>query len=389
MADINLNDLLERKQADEAAPASSVPAVDTKHEVAQINAKVETLTPEDRKKVDAIKDNLDLVDSNAIVQYGNAAQKNIATFSDSVLSRVKSSDKTAAGDLLNELVKKVKVFEDENDDNKGFFASLPVVGSLFKKGEALTKSYTTLAAQIDRIQGGLESQKNELMTDIAMFDGLYDQNLQYFKELQFYIQAGEEKIQELKTTTIPKLEVQAQTSDNPMAVQVVQDFKNSVNRFEKKVHDLKISKTIAIQTAPQIRIIQNNDKILVDRIQSAVYNTIPLWKNQMVLALGLGRQKEALEMQQAVSETTNELLKRNAAMLKQNSHDVAVENERSIVDIETVKQVNDDLISTIEDTLRIQQEGRQKRQAAEQELVQIEKRLRDALLKGAGGGDAR
>ncbi|MGN0948518.1 MAG: toxic anion resistance protein, partial [Megasphaera sp.] len=362
MADINLNDLLERKQADEAAPASSVPAVDTKHEVAQINAEVETLTPEDRKKVDAIKDNLDLVDSNAIVQYGNAAQKNIATFSDSVLSRVKSSDKTAAGDLLNELVKKVKVFEDENDDNKGFFASLPVVGSLFKKGEALTKSYTTLAAQIDRIQGGLESQKNELMTDIAMFDGLYDQNLQYFKELQLYIQAGEEKIQELKTTTIPKLEVQAQTSDNPMAVQVVQDFKNSVNRFEKKVHDLKISKTIAIQTAPQIRIIQNNDKILVDRIQSAVYNTIPLWKNQMVLALGLGRQKEALEMQQAVSETTNELLKRNAAMLKQNSHDVAVENERSIVDIETVKQVNDDLISTIEDTLRIQQEGRQKRQ---------------------------
>ncbi|WP_308590954.1 toxic anion resistance protein [uncultured Megasphaera sp.] len=389
MADINLNDLLERKQADEAASASSVPAVDTKHEVAQINAKVETLTPEERKKVDAIKDNLDLVDSNAIVQYGNAAQKNIATFSDSVLSRVKSSDKTAAGDLLNELVKKVKVFEDENDDNKGFFASLPVVGSLFKKGEALTKSYTTLAAQIDRIQGGLESQKNELMTDIAMFDGLYDQNLQYFKELQLYIQAGEEKIQELKTTTIPKLEVQAQTSDNPMAVQVVQDFKNSVNRFEKKVHDLKISKTIAIQTAPQIRIIQNNDKILVDRIQSAVYNTIPLWKNQMVLALGLGRQKEALEMQQAVSETTNELLKRNAAMLKQNSHDVAVENERSIVDIETVKQVNDDLISTIEDTLRIQQEGRQKRQAAEQELVQIEKRLRDALLKGAGGGDAR
>ncbi|WP_296903581.1 toxic anion resistance protein [uncultured Megasphaera sp.] len=389
MADINLNDLLERKQADEAAPASSVPAVDTKHEVAQINAEVETLTPEDRKKVDAIKDNLDLVDSNAIVQYGNAAQKNIATFSDSVLSRVKSSDKTAAGDLLNELVKKVKVFEDENDDNKGFFASLPVVGSLFKKGEALTKSYTTLAAQIDRIQGGLESQKNELMTDIAMFDGLYDQNLQYFKELQLYIQAGEEKIQELKTTTIPKLEVQAQTSDNPMAVQVVQDFKNSVNRFEKKVHDLKISKTIAIQTAPQIRIIQNNDKILVDRIQSAVYNTIPLWKNQMVLALGLGRQKEALEMQQAVSETTNELLKRNAAMLKQNSHDVAVENERSIVDIETVKQVNDDLIGTIEDTLRIQQEGRQKRQAAEQELVQIEKRLRDALLKGAGGGDAR
>ena len=370
MADINLNDLLEKKQADSQ---KALPAVDEKHEVAHFNAQVENLTPEERQQVDTIKDSIDLVNSNAIVQYGSGAQKNIANFSDSVLSTVKSTDPAAAGDLLNDLVKRVKSFEDENDEDQGFLASLPVVGSLFKKKEALTQSYTTLAAQIDKIQAGLDSQKMTLMKDIAMFDGLYDKNLEYFKQLQLYIQAGEEKIQELNLTTIPKLEVQ-----------VVQDFKNSVSRFEKKVHDLKISKTIAIQTAPQIRIIQNNDKILVDRIQSAIYNTIPLWKNQMVLALGLGRQKEALEMQQAVSNTTNELLKRNAAMLKQNSHDTAVENERAIVDIETVKQVNEDLISTIEDTLRIQQEGRQKRQAAEAELVQIEDRLREALLKGAG-----
>ena len=381
MADINLNDLLEKRQA-ESQPA--VPVVDQGHEVAQFNAQVESLTPEERQQIDTIKDSIDLVNSNAIVQYGSGAQKNIANFSNSVLSTVKSTDPAVAGDLLNDLVKRVKAFEDENDEDKGFFASLPVVGSLFKKGEALTKSYTTLAAQIDKIQAGLDNQKMTLMKDIAMFDGLYDKNLEYFKQLQLYIQAGEEKIQELNQTTIPKLEAQAQVSDNPMAVQVVQDFKDAVSRFEKKVHDLKISKTIAIQTAPQIRIIQNNDKILVDRIQSAIYNTIPLWKNQMVLALGLGRQKEALEMQQAVSNTTNELLKRNAAMLKQNSHDTAVENERSIVDIETVKQVNEDLISTIEDTLRIQQGGRQKRQAAEAELVQIEDRLREALLKGAG-----
>lgn len=381
MADINLNDLLEKRQA-ESQPA--VPVVDQGHEVAQFNAQVESLTLEERQQIDTIKDSIDLVNSNGIVQYGSGAQKNIANFSNSVLSTVKSTDPAVAGDLLNDLVKRVKAFEDENDEDKGFFASLPVVGSLFKKGEALTKSYTTLAAQIDKIQAGLDNQKMTLMKDIAMFDGLYDKNLEYFKQLQLYIQAGEEKIQELNQTTIPKLEAQAQVSDNPMAVQVVQDFKDAVSRFEKKVHDLKISKTIAIQTAPQIRIIQNNDKILVDRIQSAIYNTIPLWKNQMVLALGLGRQKEALEMQQAVSNTTNELLKRNAAMLKQNSHDTAVENERSIVDIETVKQVNEDLISTIEDTLRIQQEGRQKRQAAEAELVQIEDRLREALLKGAG-----
>ncbi|MCI5658814.1 MAG: toxic anion resistance protein [Megasphaera elsdenii] len=381
MADINLNDLLEKRQA-ESQPA--VPVVDQGHEVAQFNAQVESLTPEERQQIDTIKDSIDLVNSNAIVQYGSGAQKNIANFSNSVLSTVKSTDPAVAGDLLNDLVKRVKAFEDENDEDKGFFASLPVVGSLFKKGEALTKSYTTLAAQIDKIQAGLDNQKMTLMKDIAMFDGLYDKNLEYFKQLQLYIQAGEEKIQELNQTTIPKLEAQAQVSDNPMAVQVVQDFKDAVSRFEKKVHDLKISKTIAIQTAPQIRIIQNNDKILVDRIQRAMYNPIPLWTNQMVLALGLGRQKEALEMQQAVSNTTNELLKRNAAMLKQNSHDTAVENERSIVDIETVKQVNEDLISTIEDTLRIQQEGRQKRQAAETELVQIEDRLREALLKGAG-----
>ena len=251
----------------------------------------------------------------------------------------------------------------------------------------MQQSYLTLSAQIDNIQAGLDRQKMILMKDVAMFDGLYDKNLEYFKQLQLYIQAGEEKIQELNETTIPQLEAQAQASDNPMATQVVQDFKNSVSRFEKKVHDLKISKTIAIQTAPQIRIIQDNDKILVDRIQSAIYNTIPLWKNQMILALGLSRQKEALQMQQAVSNTTNDLLKRNAAMLKQNSHDTAVENERAIVDIETVKQVNDDLIATIEDTLRIQSEGRQKRQAAEQELLQIEDRLKDALLKGAGRND--
>lgn len=377
MADINLNDLLEKRQA-ESQPA--VPVVDQGHEVAQFNAQVESLTPEERQQIDTIKDSIDLVNSNAIVQYGSGAQKNIANFSNSVLSTVKSTDPAVAGDLLNDLVKRVKAFEDENDEDKGFFASLPVVGSLFKKGEALTKSYTTLAAQIDKIQAGLDNQKMTLMKDIAMFDGLYDKNLEYFKQLQLYIQAGEEKIQELNQTTIPKLEAQAQVSDNPMAVQVVQDFKDAVSRFEKKVHDLKISKTIAIQTAPQLRLIQNNDKILVERVQSAIYNAIPLWKNQIVIALGLTRQQNVLKMQQAISDTTNELLKRNAEMLKINSIETAKENNRSIVDIETVKKVNDDLVTTIEETLKIQQEGRQARQSAEQELLQIENRLKETLL---------
>ena len=382
MADINLNDLLENRQSDEGAPKSY-----EKKELVNFNRQVETLTAEERQQVDTIKESINLVTANAIAQYGIAAQNNIASFSNSILSTIKSTDKTAAGDLLNDLVKKVHDFEEEQEGGKGFLTNLPVVGSLFKKVPALQQSYLTLSAQIDNIQAGLDKQKMVLMKDVAMFDGLYDKNLEYFKQLQLYIKAGEEKIQELNETTIPELEAQAKASDNPMATQVVQDFKNSVSRFEKKVHDLKISKTIAIQTAPQIRIIQDNDKILVDRIQSANYNTIPLWKNQMILALGLSRQQEALKMQQAVSETTNDLLKRNAAMLKQNSHDTAVENERAIVDIETVKQVNDDLIATIEDTLRIQSEGRQRRQAAEQELLQIEDRLKDALLKGAGRND--
>jgi hypothetical protein len=199
-----------------------------------------------------------------------------------------------------------------------------------------------------------------------------------------YLIDGEEKLKEMQEVTMPKLRAQAEASGDPMAVQVVADFEGSVQRFEKKVHDLKVSKTIAIQTAPQIRLIQNNDKALVDRVQTAIYNTIPLWKNQMVIALGLKAQQDTLRLQQAVTNTTNELLKRNAEMLKQNTVEVAKENERSIVDIETVREVNDKLISTIEETLRIQQDGRAKRAAAEQELVQIEGRLRDTLLKHSG-----
>ena len=216
-----------------------------------------------------------------------------------------------------------------------------------------------------------------------MFDRLFNQNLEYFKLLQLYIKAGEEKIGELRQSTLPKLRQEAAASQNPMAVQAVSDFENTIDRFEKKIYDLKISKTLAIQTAPQVRLIQNNDKVLIDRIQSAIYNTIPLWKNQMVIALGLARQQNVLQTQRAVNDMTNDLLKKNAEMLKQNSLETAKENERGIVDIETVRKVNDDLIATIEGTLKIQQEGRQRRQSAEQELRQIEEKLKQTLLIAA------
>ena len=240
--------------------------------------------------------------------------------------------------------------------------------------------YDKLSVQVDKIQGELDKARMVMLKDIVMFDTMYDKNVEYFKELQLYIRAGEEKIQELQTQTIPRLRQEAASSQNQMAVQLVSDFENAVSRFEKKVHDLKLSKTIAIQTAPQIRLIQNNDKVLVDKVQSAIFNTIPLWKSQIVIALGLSRQQKVLQMQREITNTTNELLRRNAEMLKQSTLETARETERGIVDIETVKKVNDDLISTIEETIKIQQEGRQKRKAAEAELVQIEDRLKQTLL---------
>lgn len=375
MANVTLEDLLEKKAASQES------GVNESKEVAVVTKQVEQLTQEERQEVERIKDAIDLANSAYVVQYGNSAQKNVADFSDSILSSVRSRDLDTAGELLKDLSLKVRDFS--GDDGGGFLSSLPIVGSLFRKKDALMASFNTLGAQVEKIQAGLEQQKMDLMKDIVMFDGLYDKNLEYFKQLQLFIQAGEEKITELRTVTLPRLEEEAKASSNPMAGQVVKDYEEAVVRFEKKVHDLKISKVIAIQTAPQIRLIQNNDKILVSRIQSAIYNTIPLWKNQLVLALGLNRQKDALAVQQAVSNATNELLQKNAEILKQNSIETARENERSIVDVETVKKVNQDLVATIEETLKIQQEGRMKRQAAEQELVQIENQLRQTLLSSS------
>ena len=384
MAEINLDDLLKAKRAQEGSEAAAATGKEVVT-VEQVSAAVETLTPEEKAQIVKIKDELDLTDSTAVLSYGAPAQKRIAEFSNNVLSQVRTKDSGQVGELLQGLVAQVKGYNPEGGSSGGsFLKKIPIVGSLVEKAEDVKEGYTKLSVQVDRIQGGLEQAKLKMMKDIALFDNLYEQNLAYFKNLQLYIQAGEEKLREMQEVTLPKLRAQAQESGDPMAVQVVADFEGSVQRFEKKVHDLKISKTIAIQTAPQIRLIQNNDKALVDRVQTAIYNTIPLWKNQMVIALGLKAQQDTLRLQQAVTNTTNDLLKRNAELLKQNTLEVAKENERSIVDIETVREVNEKLISTIEETVRIQQEGRQKRAAAEQELVQIEGRLRDTLMKNSG-----
>ncbi len=384
MAEINLEDLLSKRTQQNVEAA---PEIEPEKELARIAQAVEELTPTERAEVEKIKDELDLTDSAAIIDFGTAAQKNIADFSDSILSNVRAKDSGYVGDLLGELLANVKGFEPKTADG-GFLKKLPLVGSLVGKAETMMQGYEKVSVQVEKVKTSLQKARMLMMKDVTMLDGLFAKNLEYFKMLELYIRAGEEKMQEMREVTLPKLRAQAAASSDPMAAQVVSDFESAVERFEKKVHDLKISKTISIQTAPQIRLIQNNDKVLIDRVQSAIYNAIPLWKNQMVIALGLANQKKVLEMQHSVNEMTNDLLKKNAEMLKVGTIETAKENERSIVDIETVRKVNDDLVTTIEETLKIQQEGRAKRRAAEAELVELEGRLKKALestLDGRSG----
>ena len=378
--DINLDDLLKAKEQNNQMQVNQELQMEpSKEELVKIAQKTEVLSPEDRKRIDEIKDNIDLVNSQTALQFGINAQRNIAEFSDSILSNIRSKDTGYVGDLLSNLVVKVKGFEPE--DKKGSFVKkIPIIGSLVGNAKSMMAEYDKLSVQVDKIQGELDKARMTMLKDIVMFDNMYERNLEYFKELQLYIKAGEEKIIELQEKTIPKLRMEAMNSQNQMAVQVVSDFENAVSRFEKKIHDLKLSKTIAIQTAPQIRLIQNNDKVLVDKVQSAIYNTIPLWKSQIVIALGLAKQQKVLQMQREITDTTNELLRRNAEMLKQNTIETAKETERGIVDIETVKKVNEDLISTIEETITIQKEGRERRKLAETELMEIENRLKQTLL---------
>ena len=384
MAEINLDDLLSKRAQQ---PQEKALELAPEKELERIAQAVEELTPAERAEVEKIKEGPDLTDSAAIIDFGTAAQKNIADFSDSVLCNVRAKDSGYVGELLGELLTNVKSFEPKSSDG-GFLKKLPLVSSLVGKAETMMQGYEKVSVQVEKVKTSLQKARMLMMKDVTMLDTLFAKNLEYFKTLELYIRAGEEKMQEMREVTLPKLRAQAAASSDPMAAQVVSDFESYVERFEKKVHDLKISKTISIQTAPQIRLIQNNDKVLIDRVQSAIYNSIPLWKNQMVIALGLANQKKVLEMQHSVNEMTNDLLKKNAEMLKVGTIETTKENERSIVDIETVRKVNDDLVTTIEETLKIQQEGRAKRRAAEAELVALESRLKKALentLDGRSG----
>lgn len=347
--------------------------------VEAVRAQVEELSPEQRVRVEEVKNSIDLIDSQAVLQYGVGAQRNISSFSDNILTQVRSKDSGYVGELMSDLVLKVKEVDVDGLD-EGFLDKLPFLKNASRAVKKFMQRYEKLEVQIDRIEQQLDQARMQMLKDITMFDGLYEKNLEYFRELQIYIAAGEEKLKELQEITLPQLHAEATAKGDAMSAQVVRDFEDTVNRFEKKIHDLKLSKTVAIQTAPQIRLIQNNDKMLVDKIQTAILSTIPLWKSQIVIALGLHRQESVLKMQRSVSDATNTLLTKNAELLRQNSTEVARESERGIVDLQTLKKVNADLISTIEETIKIQQEGRAARQNVETELLSIEQKLKEALL---------
>ena len=334
------------------------------------------LTEDEKKMIDQFVDKIEISNSNAILQYGVGAQKKISDFSQSALNEVKTKDLGEIGDILSKVVFQLKNFE-EGEEKKGVFG-------FFKKGKdkvtQMKINYENAENNIDEMCNVLENHQVQLLKDIAMLDRMYDINRTYFKELCMYILAGKKKLKKLEDEEIPKLQEKAKQSNNPQDAQELNDFVALCNRFEKKIHDLELTKMISLQMAPQIRLIQNNDSLMAEKIQSTIINTIPLWKNQMVLSLGVAHATDAARVQREVTDMTNELLRKNAEILKTSTIEMAKESERGIVDIDTLRATNESLISTLDEILNIQTEGRQKRREAEIELRNIEEQLKDKLI---------
>lgn len=336
------------------------------------------LSPAEQKAVLNFAEKIDLTNSGVVLQYGAAAQKNIASFSETTLNAVRTKDMGELGDMVTSLLGELKGFSAEEEEKKGIFG-------MFKKAsnnlQNMKIKYEKAEANVDRIAEQLEQHQMVLMKDAALLDQMYDKNLEYFKQLSMYILAGEKKLADERATTLHELYAKAQTSGLPEDAQAANDYAALCDRFEKKLYDLKLTRQISIQMGPQIRMIQNNDTLMTEKIQTSLVNTIPLWKSQMVLALGISHSKQAMEAQRAVSDMTNELLKKNADMLKVATIETAKESERGIVDIETLQHTNESLISTLDEVMAIQTEGRQKRKDAEVELQRIEGELRQKLLE--------
>ncbi len=361
----------------EPAIQEEKPLAETIQEKPEPKVEEPKLTPQEQKMVDDFAQQIDLTNSNLILQYGAGTQKKMADFSEAALANVQTQDLGEAGQLITELVKELKGFEDQEEE-KGFFG-------FFKKNAnkvtALKAKYDKAEVNVNKIVDSLQEHQVRLMKDTATLDKMYALNLNYFKELSMYILAGKKKLEEVRSTQLAELMEKAQRSGLPEDAQAAKDLDSMCNRFEKKLHDLDLPRMISIQTAPQIRLVQNNDTTMVEKIQSTLVNTIPLWKSQMVLALGIAHSTQAAQAQRAVTDMTNELLRKNADTLKMATIETAKEAERGIVDMETLKHTNESLIQTLDEVLKIQKEGHQKRVEAEGQIQKMEAELKNKLLE--------
>ena len=367
-----------------AAAVEAAPAVEEKEEEKEVvieRPELEKLSPAEQAAVKEFSEKIDVLNTEQVMNYGSAAQKNITEFSDAALRTVRTKDLGEVGEQLGNLVVELKGFNYEAEEKKGFLG-------IFKKTTqniaALKAQYDKAEVNVDKIVEALENHEITLMKDISMMDKMYERNQEYMKELTMYIIAGRLKIQNLREVELPKMQEKARESGLPEDAQAANDFANMIGRFEKKIHDLELTRTISVQMSPQIRMVQNNDTLMAEKIHSSIVNTIPLWKNQMVMALSLYHSEQAMKAQREVTNVTNDLLIKNAEALHQGSVSVAQESERGIVDIETLKKTNEELIKTLDEVREIQDTGRARRQAAEEELGRIEGELKQKLLEMKG-----
>lgn len=345
-------------------------------ELAKIQEKQE-LTAAEKTQVIKLKESININDANGIIFFGAAAQRKTADFVDSILASTKTKDINEAGEILNDLMLNLKGFE-ANLENKGIVSRL--FSNAKKRLEKLQNNYRSVENNIDRIVSSLEQHRKLLMQNNSMLDKLYEKNIDYIEELKLYIAAGEDKIGEINNEVLPALKTQAEQSGDQLVVQTYKDTLDALDRIERKVHDLKLTRTVSLQSLPQIRLQQGSNNVLVDKIHSSIVNAIPLWKGQMVIALGLAQTSNALKAQKAVSDTTNELLRKNSEMLKTSTIEAAKESERSLIDIQTISKANQDIITSIQEVANIHKEGKIKRQEAEKELTRLENELKQNIL---------
>ena len=362
---------------DEAAAAA---AAEEEKKIEPVMIEETRLSPEEQKAVDEFAEKIDVTNSQMVLQYGAATQKKIGDFSESALDKVRTKDLGETGEMIAGLVTELKGF-DAQEESKGIFGFFKKAGNSL---EAMKAKYAKAETNVEKIEAALESHQVQLLKDIAMLDKMYQMNMVYFKELTMYILAGKKKLNQVRQGELQAALDKARASGLPEDAQAARDLSDMCDRFEKKLYDLELTRNVSIQMGPQIRLIQNNDTMMAEKIQTSIVNTIPLWKSQMVLALGLAHSQQAIEAQRAVSDMTNELLKKNAAALKQGTVEAAKESERGIVDIETLQATNRSLIETLDELNRIQTEGRTKRAAAEVELGRIEGELKQKLMELRG-----